>query len=227
MGIWNICRHFRTICSIGSIGASYLLLEIKRGQKKQRMRIKAITIDLYGTLASDNYISLVDICKRINATSRVYEATPAKIGKSWFNLANEFYQICYGDKFISHEELEVVIISKLLEYYKSRLDPYEIYEEIKEASLKPRAFDDARLFLTRLPLPCIIVSNGDRDVVESAVDYLGLNVNDIITSQDARAYKPNYLIYEYVADKLEMYPQQILHVGNSLAHDVNPSRNMV
>lgn len=189
------------------------------------MRIKAITIDLYGTLASDNYISLVDICKRINATSRVYEATAAKIGKSWFNLANEFYQICYGDKFLNHSDLETVIIKKLLEYYKSRLDADEIYEEIKAESLRPRLFDDARLFLTRLPLPCVVVSNGDRAVVESAIDYLGISVDDIVTSEDARAYKPNYRLFEYVADKLKMYPQQILHVGNSIAHDVNPAKD--
>ena len=47
------------------------------------MAIKALTIDLFGTLVKDNNVLIRDICQRINASSRVFESTAAKVGESW------------------------------------------------------------------------------------------------------------------------------------------------
>jgi len=188
------------------------------------MPIKAITIDLYGTLVKDNNVLMRDICKRINESSRVFESTSAKVSKTWLSLSVECSDICYNEKFLNEQELEIVILTRLLNQFRSRLDPYLLQEEIRTESLRPVTYDDARLFLTRLPLPCYVLCNGDRKSIESAVEYAGLNVSGIICSEDAKAYKPNYRIYEYAVDTLKLNPTQVLHVGDSINHDVIPAK---
>lgn len=188
------------------------------------MAIKALTIDLYGTLVKNNSVLMRDICQRINATSRVFESTAAKVSKTWLDLSVECSEICYGDKFLKEKELEQVILTRLLNEYRSRLDPYLLHEEIRSESIRPAIYDDARLFLTRLPLPCYVLCNGDRNTIETAIEYAGLNVEGIICSEDAKAYKPNYRIFEYAVDKLKLNPTQVLHIGDSVNHDVNPAK---
>ncbi|MEX1377556.1 MAG: HAD family hydrolase [Eubacteriales bacterium] len=188
------------------------------------MAIKAITIDLYGTLVKDNNVLMRDICQRINASSRVFESTAASVGKEWLALSVECAGICIGDKFLNEKELEIVILTRLLNKFRSRLDPYLLQEEIRNMSLRPTIYDDARLFLTRLPLPCYVLCNGDRKNIETAVDFAGLNVEGIICSEDAKAYKPNYKIYEYALDAINLGPSQVLHVGDSINHDIVPAK---
>ena len=91
---------------------------------------------------------------------------------------------------------------------------------IRSYYVRPAIYDDARLFLTRLPIPVYILCNGDRKSIETAVDYAGLNVTGIICSEDAKAYKPNYRIFEYAVDMLKLSPTQVLHIGDSINHDI-------
>ena len=188
------------------------------------MAIKALTIDLYGTLVKDNNVLMRDICQRINATSRVFDSTAAKVGKSWLALSLECAKICHGDKFINEQDLERVILTRLLTEYRSRLDAFLIQDEISNETQRPESFDDARLFLTRLPLPAYVLCNGDKKAVEAAVDYAGLNVEGIFCSEDAKAYKPNTKVFEYAVDSLGLNPTQVLHIGDSVNHDVKPAK---
>ncbi len=188
------------------------------------MAIKALTIDLYGTLVKDSNVLMRDICQRINASSRVFESTSAQVSKSWLALSVECADICYNDKFLPEHDLEQVILTRLLNQYKSRLDPFLLHDEIRSEGSRPVLYEDARLFLTRLPLPCYILCNGDRKSVESAVEFAGLNVTGIICSEDAKAYKPNYRIFEYAVDTLKLNPSQVLHIGDSVNHDIIPAK---
>ena len=188
------------------------------------MAIKALTIDLYGTLVKDNSVLMRDICQRINASSRLFDSTAAKVSESWLALSIECSDICYGDKFLAEQDLERVILTRLLNQYRSRLDPFLIQEEISSESMRPVIYNDARQFLTGIPLPCYVLCNGDRKTIENAVDFAGLNVTGIICSEDAKAYKPNYKIFEYATDTLKLNTAQILHIGDSVNHDIIPAK---
>jgi len=188
------------------------------------MAIKALTIDLYGTLVKSSDDLMRDICQRINASSRVYESTAANVGKSWLNISVKCSEICYADKFIDEKRLDKVILNKLLDDYQSRLDADSLQKEIYDAYIRPVAFDDSALFLNRLPLPCYVLCNGDKENIISAMDYAGLKTDGIFCSEDARAYKPNHRIYEYAADALKLHPSQILHIGDSMNHDIIPAK---
>lgn len=187
------------------------------------MGIKAITIDLYGTLVKDNNVLMRDICMRINASSRVFESTPAKVGQAWLNLSKDFTKIYYGEKFSNQADLEKAILQKVLDTYRSRLDPLPILKEIKAASLHPRLYDDSLVFLNKLPLQCVILCNGDRQLLERAIEYCNLDI-PLICSEDAKAYKPNTRIFEYALDMLSLHPVQVLHVGDSINHDIIPAK---
>jgi 2-haloacid dehalogenase len=64
------------------------------------------------------------------------------------------------------------------------------------------------------------VSNIDRSDIEAAISHHGLVVDLVVTSEDARAYKPRPEPFRLALDLLGLRPDQVLHVGDSLTADV-------
>lgn len=55
---------------------------------------------------------------------------------------------------------------------------------------QPPIYSDSLPFLQQVGLPVCLVSNVDRDDLQSAMNHHGLVVSAVVTSEDARAYKP-------------------------------------
>ena len=56
--------------------------------------------------------------------------------------------------------------------------------------MKPTIFDETKQFFKECPVPIYIVSNIDRADVLEAIKYHDLQPQDVITSEDAKSYKP-------------------------------------
>ena len=85
---------------------------------------------------------------------------------------------------------------------------------------KPELFPESREFLSICPVPVYIVSNIDTEDLEAALEFNELRVNGLITSKDARAYKPHPLVFKYALDKAGILPNEAVHIGDSLSSDV-------
>jgi 2-haloacid dehalogenase len=48
----------------------------------------------------------------------------------------------------------------------------------------------------------------------------------VITAQQARAYKPSLKIFELALSRVGVPPHRILHVGQSIYHDVIPAQSL-
>jgi len=85
--------------------------------------------------------------------------------------------------------------------------------------LKP--FDDVIAALRRLKkrYKLVILSNGDRDMLENAKPHIGFKFDQTISVQEAGAFKPDWRTYEAAEDILkDAYPEtertSIMHVAN-------------
>jgi 2-haloacid dehalogenase len=71
-----------------------------------------------------------------------------------------------------------------------------------------------------------IVSNVDDDLFAATQPQLGVGFDQIITAQQAQAYKPSLKIFELAMSRVGVPANRILHVGQSLYHDVLPAQSL-
>jgi 2-haloacid dehalogenase len=69
-----------------------------------------------------------------------------------------------------------------------------------------------------------IISNVDDDLFAATRPQLEVDFEQIITAQQARAYKPSLKIFELALSRIDVPAHRILHVGQSLYHDVIPAQ---
>lgn len=71
-----------------------------------------------------------------------------------------------------------------------------------------------------------ILSNVDDDLFALTRPKLGIDFAEVITAQQARAYKPSKAIFELALARIAAPPGTLLHVGQSLHHDVAPAQSL-
>jgi 2-haloacid dehalogenase len=69
-----------------------------------------------------------------------------------------------------------------------------------------------------------ILSNVDDDLFALTRPQLGVNFDEVITAQQAQAYKPSLEIFELALSRINSPAHRVLHVGQSVYHDVIPAQ---
>jgi len=89
-------------------------------------------------------------------------------------------------------------------------------------------FDDTREALERLgsAFGLAIVSNVDDDLFEGTRQVLGVEFDEVVTAEQARAYKPSLRPFELLFERLPCEREKIVHVAQSLYHDHEPARRL-
>jgi 2-haloacid dehalogenase len=71
-----------------------------------------------------------------------------------------------------------------------------------------------------------IISNVDDDLFAATRPQLGVEFDQIITAQQAGAYKPSLKIFELALSRAGVSADRILHIGQSVYHDVIPAQSL-
>jgi 2-haloacid dehalogenase len=71
-----------------------------------------------------------------------------------------------------------------------------------------------------------IISNVDDDLFAATQPQLEVKFDQIITAQQAGAYKPSLKIFELALSRTGVPAHRILHVGQSIYHDVAPAQSL-
>ena len=53
-----------------------------------------------------------------------------------------------------------------------------------------------------------------------AIRYHGMHFDHIVTSEDAKSYKPRTEIFHMALEQMRLSPHEVLHIGDSLDSDV-------
>ena len=71
-----------------------------------------------------------------------------------------------------------------------------------------------------------VVSNIDDDLFATSAPKLGSPFDFVITAQKARCYKPGLPIFRMALEQIGLPVDSVLHVGQSLYHDVIPAKSL-
>jgi 2-haloacid dehalogenase len=71
-----------------------------------------------------------------------------------------------------------------------------------------------------------IISNVDDDLFSETRKHLGVEFSAVITAQQARSYKPSPNNFLTALQALKIEPSELLHVGQSIYHDVIPAQSL-
>jgi 2-haloacid dehalogenase len=71
-----------------------------------------------------------------------------------------------------------------------------------------------------------ILSNVDDDLFAYSAQRLGVEFDWVITAQQLRSYKPSLANFRGAIERIGLPKEKILHVAQSLFHDIAPAREM-
>lgn len=187
------------------------------------MAIKGLIIDFFGTLAKEDEGLVVDLCRAVMESSpSVFQ--PGDVARYWWEITNQCYQSYHGQDFIGLKDLELTALTETVEHFQAKLPAKEALLPVFRDRLTPNLYEDSRLFMGRLPLPGVVMTNGDRADVEHALKTTQLPVETLITSEDVRSYKPRPELFQAALEKLALKPEEVLVMGDSLRYDLEPAK---
>jgi 2-haloacid dehalogenase len=71
-----------------------------------------------------------------------------------------------------------------------------------------------------------VVSNVDDDLFAGSAALLGVDFEHVVTAQQVHGYKPGHEHFHEVVRRLALEKDRILHVAQSLFHDIAPAREL-
>jgi FMN phosphatase YigB (HAD superfamily) len=184
--------------------------------------IKAVFLDFYGTVVQEDNAIVKEITQRIFVTGNADKQS--NIGVYWWNCFQDKFQNSNGESFKTQRELELISLQNTIRHFKSNEDASKLSKLLFEFWIKPTIFEDSQTFFELCPVPIIIVSNIDTDDIMKALSYHNLNPYGVVTSEEARSYKPQPAIFEYTLTKYNLRTDEVIHIGDSITSDVLGSK---
>jgi 2-haloacid dehalogenase len=108
-----------------------------------------------------------------------------------------------------------------LDFTPSAEERLALAESVGQWPPFPDTVEALRKLATRYQL--VILSNVDDDLFAHSARHLQVTFADVITAQQVGSYKPNARNFEVLLERLDRPKQEILHVAQSLFHDVAPA----
>jgi len=184
-------------------------------------RFEILTFDCYGTLINWE-AGILSALHRILSThgKNIDDATLLKVYGD-FELRSE-----QGAFRPYREVLESVVRQFATEF---RFTPSA--EEVRSlpdslSTWKPWPDTVAGLRQLKSRFRLAILSNVDDDLFAATRPQLGVDFDEVITAQQAQAYKPSLKLFELALSRIHAPAHRVLHVGQSVYHDVVPAQSL-
>jgi 2-haloacid dehalogenase len=184
-------------------------------------QFEVLTFDCYGTLV-DWESGILDALKPVLSRHSI-TLTDDEI----LELYAEMESLSEGEDYVTYRKILKDVMQKISARFGfapalTALDALSV--SIKE--WKP--FPDTVDALTKLKkkYKLAIISNIDDDLFTHTQRNLGVEFNWIITAEQARSYKPSLNNFYYAFQKIDVDQSKILHVAQSIHHDIIPAQKL-
>ena len=192
---------------------------------RRMMELDGIFLDFYGTVAAGDRAAVVAICERVVADHGL-ALNPEELAVAWGHHYFEAIETCVGERFRLLVEIERATLIETLGKHACRIDPDPYISMFNDYLTRPSLYDEVREVLGALDRPVCIVSNADERELLLAVEHLGLTFDYMITSENARSYKPDAVIFEAALRLTGWRAERVVHVGDSLHSDVGGAQRL-
>jgi 2-haloalkanoic acid dehalogenase type II len=184
-----------------------------------RGKFKAVFLDFYGTVAGGDAQAVESVCARIVADLGL-NMTAQKLCVDWGNVFFSTIDRCNHDNFRTLYQCECDSLIETLKPTYGSVDPIPYADLLHAYWCKPALQPEARDVMRTLGLPICCVSNADTDHLHAAIEAHDLPFDGIVSSEQARCYKPDRAIFDRAMELMDVKPDEVLHVGDSLHSDI-------
>ena len=184
-------------------------------------RFRVLTFDCYGTLI-DWETGILSTLHRILAAhgKKVDDATLLK-------LYGDFEFLAEQGQFQPYRQVLQSVVCQFgekLGFTPTDQETHSLPESL--ANWEPWPDTVAALRRLKEGYDLAIISNVDNDLFATTLPKLEVEFSQIITAQQAQAYKPSQRVFELAISRVGLPASAILHVGQSIYHDVIPAQSL-
>jgi 2-haloacid dehalogenase len=182
-------------------------------------RFEVLTFDCYGTLI--NWETGI-----LSALHTILSAHRAKIDDATvLKLYGDFELRSEGGEFRPYREVLESVVRQFaaeLRFTPSTEEVRSLPDSLSTWNPWPDTVDALRQLKTKFRLA--ILSNVDDDLFALTRPKLEVDFDEVVTAQQARAYKPSMKLFELALERIHAPAHRVLHVGQSIYHDVIPAQ---
>jgi len=182
-----------------------------------------VFFDLYGTLTAGDRAAVHQACAAVIADAGLSIPEPT-FAERW---GVKFFQWVDGsnhDRFRTLLECERLSLVETVADFGVQIDPTPYVEMLEAYWRAPPLHPEVLEVVAQLTLPVCIVSNADHAAALDALAHNGLQFAHVVTSEEARSYKPDAQIFEFALRRTGWDARRVLHVGDSLHSDIGGAR---
>ena len=184
-------------------------------------RFEILTFDCYGTLINWEAGILSALHRILSAHSKQMD------DGTLLKLYGDFELHSESGPFMPYRE----VLSSVVRQFGHELDFTPTAAEICSlpdslADWKPWPDTVAALHRLKTRFRLAILSNVDDDLFASTRPKLEVDFDEVITAQQAQAYKPSLKLFELALTRINAPAHRMLHVGQSIYHDVVPAQSL-
>jgi 2-haloacid dehalogenase len=184
-------------------------------------RFEVLTFDCYGTLI--NWEDGILACLQRILAAHNKNVDDAII----LRLYGDFEANAEQGEYRRYREVLKSVVRQFgeeLGFFPTELEVNALPESLAEWKPWPDTVSALRVLQSRFRLA--IISNVDDDLFAATLPQLGAQFDQIITAEQAGAYKPSIKMFELALRRVGAPAQKILHVGQSIYHDVIPAQSL-
>jgi 2-haloacid dehalogenase len=188
-----------------------------------------IDLDAFDVLSFDCYGTLIDWERGILAAlAPIFDAHGVVLNPdATLELFGELESAVEAGEYVAYR----VVLMRVLEGLGVRLGFLPSARELETFSTSVRdwpAFPDSPGALRRLKSrhKLAIISNIDDDLFAHSARRLEVPFDWVVTAQQIRSYKPSLENFRRAHERIGVAPARILHVAQSLFHDIAPARRL-
>lgn len=184
-------------------------------------RFEILTFDCYGTLI--NWEAGI-----LAALHRIFSAHGKQIDDATaLQLYGDFEQRSEQGAFQPYRE----VLSSVVRQFGAELAFSPTEDEIHSlpdslSTWEPWPDSVAALQRLKTRYRLAILSNVDDDLFALTRPKLGVEFDEIVTAGQAKAYKPSLKMFELMLARAQAPAHRLLHVGQSIYHDVVPAQSL-
>ncbi len=181
----------------------------------------ALTFDCYGTLI-DWETGILSALKPIfNKYDRA--ASDADLLKAYSDVEPQI-QARHYQKYADVLAQVLREIAQRFDFVPEEVDCIAFSESLKSWQPFPDTVEALKTLKGRYRLG--IISNIDNDLFDATSKHLGIAFDWIITAEQVKSYKPALNNFEAALKRIDLPKERILHVAESLYHDIVPARSL-
>jgi 2-haloacid dehalogenase len=184
-------------------------------------RFSTVSFDCYGTLI-DWESGILPILRAVlgNHGQTLPDA-------AILELYGEFEAAAEGGPYQSYRDVLQSVVRAFadrLNFAASSAEIHSLHESVTAWRPFPDTVSALRELQKRYKLA--IISNIDDDLFAETRKHLQLEFDGVITAEQAKSYKPSLNNFRMALRNLAISPDQLLHAGQSVYHDVVPARSL-